>query len=75
MAYKYFIYKLNNITGVGGITPPQPTNGDLGLSAFNDWYLGRVDDTNLDYFNKVQLLTQLDNELEIHNTSKLKVKI
>ena len=30
---------------------------------------------DLDYFNKVQLLTQLDNELEIHNTSKLKVKI
>ena len=26
---------------------------------------------DLDYFNKVQLLTQLDNELEIHNTSKL----
>ena len=30
---------------------------------------------DLDYFNKVQLLTQLDNELEIHNTSKLKVKL
>jgi len=52
MAYKYFIYKLNNITGVGGITPPQPVSGDLGLAAFNDWYLGRVDDTNLNYFNK-----------------------
>lgn len=52
MAYKYFIYKLNNITGVGGITPPQPVNGDLGLSTYADWYLGRVDETELEYFNK-----------------------
>ncbi len=54
MAYQYFTYKLNNVTNIGGIVPPQPDNGDLGIYTYGDWYVGRVDTTNLDYFQKAK---------------------
>lgn len=42
----YFLYKLNKITGIGGITPSGYKNVDLGLGSCRDWYLGKTEDPN-----------------------------
>jgi hypothetical protein len=52
MTTKYFLYKANNITRIGGVVPPQPKTGHLGMACNNDWYLGCIDESELDYFQR-----------------------
>jgi len=54
MTTRYFVYKTNYITNVGGITPPQPETGHLGLGYYNGWYLGQIDESELDWFQKAR---------------------
>lgn len=54
MSNQYFVYKTNHITNIGGITPPLPHTGHLGLAVQNGWFLGVIDHTELDWFQKAK---------------------
>lgn len=50
MSNQYFVYKTNYVTNIGGITPPQPITGYLGITVRRGWYLGIIDETELNWF-------------------------
>lgn len=67
----YFLYKANNITNIGGVVPPQPKTGHLGLCYYDGWFLGCIEASELSYIQKNKEYNfQICNE-EIANGFKL----
>ena len=54
MADRFFVYRLVKVPGVGGLDPRQMSKKISGGAAMvNDWYLGSVDEADVDVLNEM----------------------